>query len=66
MFSRQPDLGLVWKFKMFIKVNTELFQEFYLKNIPVKLQHNAGKVWGIIKFARQLDLELHWKFKNVT
>ncbi len=28
MFSMQPELGLVWKFK-----NIEVFQEFYVKNI---------------------------------
>ncbi len=59
MFSRQPDIGLVWKFKKVTKVNIELFQEFYVKNIPVKLQHNAGKFWGVIKFTKQFDLELH-------
>ncbi len=52
MFSMQPDLGIFWKFKKVTKVNIELFQEFYVKNIPVKLQHNAGKLWGIIKFTR--------------
>ncbi len=41
-------------------VSIELIQEFYVKNIIVKLQHNAGKLQGdIIKFTRQLDLELH-------
>ncbi len=43
----QPDLGLVWKFK-----NIEEFQEFHVKNILVKLQHNGGKFWGVIKFTR--------------
>ncbi len=38
MFSMQPALGLVLKFK-----NIEVFQEFHVKNILVKLQHNAGK-----------------------
>ncbi len=47
MFNMQPDLGVVWKFK-----NIEVFQEFYVKNILVKLQHNAGKFWGVIKFTR--------------
>ncbi len=47
MFSRQPDLGLLWKFKKVKKVNIELFQEYYVKNIPVKLEHNAGKFWGV-------------------
>ncbi len=28
MFSMQPDLGLVWKFK-----NIEVFHEFHVKNI---------------------------------
>ncbi len=61
MFSMQPDLGLFWKF-----VNIEVFQEFYVKNILVKLQHNAGKFWGVIKFTRLADLELYWKFKKVA
>ncbi len=43
----QPDFELVWKFK-----NIEVFQEFHVKNILVKLQHNAGKFWGVIKFTR--------------
>ncbi len=50
MFSMQSDLGLVWKFK-----NIEVFQEFYVKNILVKLQHNAGKFWGVIKFTRDVE-----------
>ncbi len=45
----QPDLGLVWKFK-----NIEVFQEFHVKNILVKLQHNGGKFWGVIKFTRYI------------
>ncbi len=49
MFSMQPDLGLVWKFK-----NIEVFQEFNVKNILVKLQHNASKFWGVIKFTRKV------------
>ncbi len=56
MFSRQTDLELVWKFKKVTKVNTEQFQEFYVKNIPVKLQYNVGKFWGVVMFTRQLDL----------
>ncbi len=64
--SSQPDHGLVWKFKKVTKVNTELFQEVYVKKIPVKLQHNAGNFWGVIKFTRQFDLELQWKFKKVA
>ncbi len=48
------------------KVSIELLQEFYMKNILVKLQHNAGKFWGGIKFTRQLDLELYWKFKKIA
>ncbi len=59
MFSRRLDFGLVWKFKKITKVNNELFQECYVKNIHVKLQHNAGKFWGVIKFTKQFDLELH-------
>ncbi len=38
------------------KVNIELFKEFYVKNIPVKLQHNAGNVWGVIKLNGSLTL----------
>ncbi len=41
--SSYHDLGLVWKFKKVTKVSIELLQEFYVKNITVKLQHNAGK-----------------------
>ncbi len=58
--------GLVWMFKKVTKVNIEMFKEFLVKNIPVKLQYNADKLWGVIKFIRQLDLELHWKFKKVV
>ncbi len=47
MFSMQPDLGLVWKFE-----NIEVFQELHVKNILVKLQHNAGKFREVIKFTR--------------
>ncbi len=65
MFSRQSDLWLVWKFKKVTKVNIELFQEFYVENLLVKLEHNADKFWGVIKFTGQFDLELHWKFKKV-
>ncbi len=42
MFSRQPDHGIVGKFKKVTKVNIVLFQEFYVKNIPVKLQHHIS------------------------
>ncbi len=43
MLSMQPDRGLVWKFKKIATVNIELFQKFYVKNIPVKLlQHNEA------------------------
>ncbi len=59
MFSRQSDLGLVWKFKKVTKVNIELFQEFYVRSIPVMLLHNAGKFWEVITFTRQLDIEQH-------
>ncbi len=37
MFSRQPDRGLVWKFKKVTKVSIELLEEFCVKNISVKL-----------------------------
>ncbi len=47
MFSMQLDLTLVWKF-----INIEVFEEFHVKNNFVKLQHNAGKFWGVIKFSR--------------
>ncbi len=43
MLSWQPARCLVYKFKKVTKIDIELFQEFYVKNIPVKLQHNAGK-----------------------
>ncbi len=66
MFSRQPDRGLVWKFKKVTKVSIELHQEFYVNNIPIKLQHDVDKFWVGIKFTQQLDLELHWKFKKVA
>ncbi len=51
MFSRHPDLGLVWKFKKVTKVNSELFQEYYVKNVSVKIQLNAGKCWGVYNAA---------------
>ncbi len=64
--SSYHDLKLVWKFQKVTKVSDELLQEFYVKSIPVKLQHNEGKFWEGIKFTRQLDLELYCKLKKVA
>ncbi len=47
-------------------VNIELFREFYVKNIPAKLQHNAGKFGGVTMFIMQLELELHLNLKKVA
>ncbi len=48
------------------KVNIELVRDFDVENISVKLQNDTGNFCSVIVFTRQLDLELVWKFKNVT
>ncbi len=47
VFTRQPDLESVGKFK---KMN--VVQDFYVENIPIKLQHDTGNLWRVNKFSR--------------
>ncbi len=48
------------------KVNIKLVWHFDVENIFVKLRNDTGNSCRVIVFTRQLDLELVWKFKNVT
>ncbi len=47
-------------------VKIELVRDFDVVNISVKLQNDTGSSCRVIVFIRQLDLELVWKFKQVT
>ncbi len=57
-FSRSFDLGLDWKFKKVTHRSPSNLAEILMRrtSLPVKLQHDAGKFWGIIIFTRSCNM----------
>ncbi len=66
-FSRLLDLELHWKFKYVTQRSTSNLAEILMRrtSLHVKLQHDAGNVWGIIIFTRSYCVhKATWQWAN--
>ncbi len=61
-FTRLFDIGLYWKFKKVTQRSTSNMTEILMRrtSLPIKLQHDAGKFWGIIKIHKELQNVAIW------
>ncbi len=67
VFTRQPDLEQVWKFKKVTQRSISNLSDMLMwRTPPIKLQHHTSNTWEVIAFTKQLDFEPVWKFKKVT